>query len=94
MYIPCVSDNYRLSGMFTCKKRPEVEMRTSEKLDTSILRVKNTHNRVVIRTSDWGKPQQQSWASEWRDPNSGVWFTVAFELEFYPISGALNLVET
>jgi len=46
--------------MFTCKKRPEVGMLPSDRLDASTPSRGKTHNRVMI------------WSSEWENPSSGV----------------------
>ena len=54
MYIPYVSCNYKLSGMFTCKfgKGPKIRGRTSDILDVSTPSRGESHRGVVIRVSE------------------------------------------
>jgi len=90
MYIPYVSCNYKLSGIFTCKleRGSEVAVRLIDRLDASTLSKGKTHNRVTIRTSELGESQQWSWAFEWGNPSNGIGFTVASKWGFAVMSKA------
>ena len=86
MYMLYISCNYRLSGMFTCKKKkePEVRMWPSDRLDLPTLRKGRIRNKVTIRTSEWGDPNIGVRPPSGRNPSNRVGFPITSEWGFTP----------
>jgi len=82
-----------LSGHIQIRKRPEVGVSPTDKLDVSIPSRRNLSSGVVIQTSEWKKFQQQSCLRVGKIPTveSGSQLLPSGE---NPISGVMTSIRT